>query len=128
MLLHEKPDEALLVAPQGNRISLNNTQLQIGLQMVRKPRVRMDGFSLLLSKLELTAHHKLQISPGLDRSEVVRSSHDVLREDVNPLEVPLPFWLNLGGGRRWRQEERVQQLRVRDQQRAQDARKCWPTV
>ena len=76
----------------------------------------MYGLSLFPPQLDLATHHELEIAPRLNGSKIVRCGHDVLREHVDPLQMTLPFRLDVGrGGGWWRQEESAEQLGVCDE-------------
>ena len=51
----------------------------------------MNCLRLLSPQLQLPTHHQFEVSASLHRPQVVRRSHDVLREDVDPLEMLFPF-------------------------------------
>ena len=83
---------------------------------------------LLSPQLQLPPHHQFEVSASLHRPQVVRRSHDVLCEDVDPLEVLLPFCLDLRGVRRWGCEDGVEELGVGYEEGAEDASECGSAV
>lgn len=74
----------------------------------------MNRARLLAPEIELAAHHEFEVAARLDGAEVVRGGHDVLRENVDPLKVLLPFGFDLSRARgRWC-EQRAKELGVGD--------------
>ena len=114
----------------------------------------MDGHELMNSprlfppKFKLTPHHELEARArlyktlfdqraqaalpasrtDLNRPQIVRGGHDVLRENRDPLYVAMPFRRHVRRGARWRGEKRTQEGRIRDEHGFQNGQKCRAAV
>jgi hypothetical protein len=115
----------------------------------------MNGPRLFPPKFQLTLHHELEAharlsntlfrtkykrstaalyfrecTTDLNRPQIVRSSHDVLCEDRDPLHSTAPFRRHTRRGRRWWGEEVTQKRGIRDEhgfQNGQERRaSVWP--
>src|SRR6267154_971195 len=111
----------------------------------------MDSPRLFPPKLQLTLHHKFKartclttktsnvthidhtlfvrgIKPNLNWSQIIRSSHNVLCEDRNPLHSAMPFWRPVRRSTRWRGEECTKKGRIRDEHGFQNGQESDASV